>query len=75
MAPPLRFSVVPSPLRQEEVDWNELNGIQNVKQINSYECKTIYVLFQILVNTFDKILIEIPVFEIWLRETDVPSHG
>ena len=57
------------------MDWNELKGIQNAKQINLYEGINISVSFQILVNTFDKISIEIPIFEVWQRETGVPSHG
>ena len=39
------------------MDWNELNGIQNVKQINLYECWTNSVSFRILVNAFDWIQI------------------
>ena len=35
------------------MDWNELNSIQNVKQINSYECWIKSVSFRILVNAFD----------------------
>ena len=57
------------------MDWNELKGIQNAKQINLYEGINISVSFQILVDTFEKISIEIPIFEIWLREINVPSHG
>ena len=34
------------------MDWNELNGIQNVEQINPYECQTNSVSFRILVNAF-----------------------
>ena len=39
------------------MDWNELNDIQNVEQINPYECQPNSVSLRILVNAFGRIQI------------------
>ena len=55
-SPPLGLTIgwIETQLSQyEEMDWNELNGIQNIKQFNSYECRSNSVSCRIQFNAFD----------------------